>query len=115
MVLPLNCFSLLMFQGVGFLHLKLPVFFYHFVKSNKKAAAPHRQFSVHWYYLVICVIFICAVWSSIDISFRLKFLSNLCILKPASETRFGGQIVVFILTASLLFFPLKPFKKKKVI
>lgn len=28
-------FSLLMFQGVGFLHLKLPLLLNHFVKANK--------------------------------------------------------------------------------
>lgn len=82
----LNCFSLLMFQGVGFLHLKLPqlpVLLDYFVKQTNK---PHIRQSVFTDTAWLCMLF-CAVLSSMDILFRPKFLSNLCIPKPASAIR----------------------------
>lgn len=103
----LNCFYLLMFQGVGFLHLKLPqltVLLDYFVKQTNK---PDIRQSVFTDNAWLCMLF-CAVWSSIDILFRPKFLSNCAYLNLHLKLGCGGQIVVLMLPTSLLFFPLKP-------
>lgn len=55
--------------------------------------------------------FICAVWSSTGILFRLKFLSNLCIPKPASETRFWRPSCSFHTSYKLALFSFETIKK----
>lgn len=100
----LSWFSLLVFQGVGFLCLKLPVLLDYCVKANKQAAS-HTQFSAHWYCLLMCVIL-----------FVLSGLAQICSLDlnsflTSAYLGSAGQIVVSPIR--LLFFFLWNHKKRK--
>lgn len=101
-----------MFQGVGFLCLKLPVVLQYCVKANKQAAL-HRQFSAHRYCLLTCVILLMlsgiAQISSLDLN---PFLTP-AYLNLDMNPRSGGQSVVS--STSLLFFSFATIKKKKKI
>lgn len=111
MGLLLSCFSLLVFQGVGFLCFKLPVLLDYCVKANKQAAPQTVQCSLILFAYV--GYFICAVWPSTDMFFRPKFLSYLCIPKPGYASGFCRPNCSF--SSRLAPFSFKTIKKEKKI
>lgn len=111
MGLLLSCFSLLVFQGVGFLCFKLPVLLDYCAKANKQAAPQTVQCSLILFAYV--GYFICAVWPSTDMFFRPKFLSYLCIPKPGYASGFCRPNCSF--SSRLAPFSFKTIKKEKKI